>query len=452
MIFVSRISRSLRLTRSSFRHCFQYPLSPLIPNASRSNRQYLCAMCSVSSSEWKELKVADGMLSLGLTLGTGQAFRWVSYGIEEMAFGNDGKIVRFEEWAGVMNGYLIVMRGEVGRNGRVWWRRMYGGKRVEAKDTEEVEKSVKDYFRADMDMRTVMSNWCKVDARYREVFLKGYSRVRLLRQDPVENLLAFICSSNNNIKRITGMVNSLAKNYGSFVGSYRGNSFYGFPTVEQLVGGVTEAQLRNEGFGYRAKYIDRTSKLLKKLGGREHLLSLRGEDDPENVIRSLLQFDGVGRKVASCVALMSLDVLSAVPVDTHVWKFTKRYYLPKLKLKSLTDVLHRQIGQFFVEKFGANAGIAHNALFVAELSSEGSYAALLWSEEEGSYLKTNGEVTQKARQCCEVTAFQSCSVASKVKRRATYKDSGMKAAFRVKKGVGISKRKDRDRPEMVNNS
>ena len=36
----------------------------------------------------------------------------------------------------------------------------------------------------------------------------------MLRQDPVETLFSFICSQNNHISRIGGMVNRLAAMYG----------------------------------------------------------------------------------------------------------------------------------------------------------------------------------------------------------------------------------------------
>jgi len=44
--------------------------------------------------------------------------------------------------------------------------------------------------------------------------LKG---VRLLRQDPVETLFTFICSANNNIQRISSMVDKLCMTYGQYI-------------------------------------------------------------------------------------------------------------------------------------------------------------------------------------------------------------------------------------------
>ena len=101
---------------------------------------------------------------------------------------------------------------------------------------------------------------------------------RVLRQDPVECLFEFICSSNNHISRIHGMVERLCRDYGtpfphssnprlagtgdapavkaeaegqqSQQQSVPDLAFYAFPTLEQL-SAASEVALRAEGFGYR---------------------------------------------------------------------------------------------------------------------------------------------------------------------------------------------------------
>ena len=332
---------------------------------------------------WKELHVADGYLCLGLTLGTGQTFRFNNFGIQERAFPTDKATedLACEEWAGVIAKYVIALRGEIGGRGRIWWRLVSDCKKG---DLECVEQFVRDYFRADFDYREVMNGWCRVDANYQRVFRQGYGKVRLLRQDPVETLLAFTCSSNNNIKRITGMVQSLALMYGNYICSYEGLDFYEFPNVKQLLENVSEKDLRERGFGYRAAFLDKTVKLLHTLGGAKYLQDLRTVEDPEAVIEALIQFSGVGRKVASCVALMSLDKLSVIPVDTHVWQFTSKHYLPKLRGKSLTSKLHQEINDFYLKLFGKEAGIAHNALFVADLNDTSHQVLLQAACADGS--------------------------------------------------------------------
>ena len=102
---------------------------------------------------------------------------------------------------------------------------------------------------------------------------------RVLRQDPVECLFEFICSSNNHISRIHGMVERLCRDYGTPLsqssvpklaglgdaptvkaeGPAEGEqqqksvpdlAFYAFPSLEQL-SAASDALLRAEGFGYR---------------------------------------------------------------------------------------------------------------------------------------------------------------------------------------------------------
>ena len=60
---------------------------------------------------------------------------------------------------------------------------------------------------------------------------------------------------------------------------------------------------------------------------------------------ALMEFPGIGPKVADCICLLSLDKTEAIPVDTHVWQITKTNYMPNLlNSKSLTDKVYKQIG------------------------------------------------------------------------------------------------------------
>lgn len=84
-----------------------------------------------------------------------------------------------------------------------------------------------------------------------------------------------------------------------------------------------------------------------------------------------MQCPGVGRKVADCVALFSLDQHGAVPVDVHVWDIATRDYDDGggelKKTKSLTPAVYERVGELFRDRFGSHAGWAHSVLFAAEL-------------------------------------------------------------------------------------
>lgn len=62
-------------------------------------------------------------------------------------------------------------------------------------------------------------------------------------------------------------------------------------------------------------------------GGVEWLASLR-KLDLQGAIDGLSSLPGVGPKVASCIALFSLDQHHAIPVDTHVWKVKLLIFFP----------------------------------------------------------------------------------------------------------------------------
>lgn len=224
--------------------------------------------------------------------------------------------------------------------------------------------------------------------------------VRIVDQDPWECLVSFLCSTNNNIPRITKMLQAIRRRYGKPIVSVvvsdsdeipwtvtyadenaahddsttnDGKWYYSFPSLEELHHQATEADLRSFcGMGYRAKYLIETMNLLMKLGGESYLHELRSLDDPIQVQEKLIQFSGVGRKVADCVALFSLQQADAIPVDVHVWNIARRDYGADALLqttKSLTPTVYKQIGDLFRSRFQPRSGWAHSLLFVAELPS-----------------------------------------------------------------------------------
>lgn len=219
------------------------------------------------------------------------------------------------------------------------------------------------------------AKWASIDPLF-SALSKAIPGMRMLRQDPLECLFSFIFSSNNNIQRITSSLLKLRALVGNSIGTLQLKSFptnitedtivdngeaywefiaaqnvqspfsssssirstsiadspstafsfglYTFPRLSALAR-LTEDQLREIGSGYRARYVTETVKILEKQGGESWLYSLR-EQNQVDAINALTTLSGVGRKVASCIALFSLDKSAVVPVDTHVLKLAMHDY------------------------------------------------------------------------------------------------------------------------------
>lgn len=191
--------------------------------------------------------------------------------------------------------------------------------------------------------------------------------LRMVEQDPFECLVSFLCSSNNNIPRITQMLNKIRRTYGRAI-PLHDTPAYTFPSLDTLRRHATEKDLRAKcGMGYRAKYLMQTMERLHQLGGESYLRELRHGTAQQE---ALLQFTGVGHKVADCIALCSLRAVDAVPVDVHVWNIARRDYgMASSSTTSLTPKLYGAVAKKLQEQFPRYSGWAHALLFAAELPS-----------------------------------------------------------------------------------
>ncbi|VDN06907.1 unnamed protein product [Thelazia callipaeda] len=129
--------------------------------------------------------------------------------------------------------------------------------------------TLRNYFQLDVDLNHLYKYWSENDEHFAEL-MKSYRNdlegIRILCQDPLETVFAFICSSNNHIKRITNMVEILCELYGeSITVPYYGKlkKFYDFADPRLMADDrMLEITLRNHGFGYRAPSIAYAAKAL----------------------------------------------------------------------------------------------------------------------------------------------------------------------------------------------
>lgn len=148
------------------------------------------------------------------------------------------------------------------------------------KSDDRVLSDLLHFFRLDSDvsLASLHSSWSEQD----QVFKRRVPYpvgVRVLRVNPLEALMSFICSSNNNITRITHMVQSLCSTMGQLIATddKEDESYYKFPTVDALCREDCESLLSSLGFGYRAKYIWKCAEKLSTRGGESWLQSLRAQ-------------------------------------------------------------------------------------------------------------------------------------------------------------------------------
>lgn len=242
------------------------------------------------------------------------------------------------------------------------------------------------YLNLNPNLTELYAQWSAADANFKKKAPK-FTGVRILKQDAWEALVGFICSSNNNIARISQMVDKLCRNYGPYIGSLDDEAYYDFPPASALAKPGVEQKLRELGFGYRAKYLHQTACMIteKEVGWLDGLRnpespvlgkesspagtwSEEGREGYRSAHEELLTLQGVGPKVADCVCLMGLGWGEAVPVDTHVWQIAQRdYRFGKGKHSSLTKATYDAIGNKFRSLWGKEAGWAHSVLFTADL-------------------------------------------------------------------------------------
>lgn len=313
---------------------------------------------------WKKFPIKPIELTLSKVLRCGQTFRWKNVN-NIWSFATHDKIILLKQDEEYIHYSWIALERTQG---------LSKPKSIE----KETFDFIKDYFNLSIKLGDLYKEWIEVDKPFkRSLKTSAFDRftgIRILRQDPWETLISFICSSNNNVKRISKMCDNISTEFGSYINEFEGIKYYSFPTAETLAySPKVETRLRDLGFGYRAKYIYQTAeKIISDKYPDINLPTLYRlrEKDYNTAHEFLLQLTGVGPKVADCICLMALDKHDIVPVDTHVYQIAIRDYKFKGKkdLKTMNKKTYHDIRVFFRQIFGDYAGWAQSVLFTSDLS------------------------------------------------------------------------------------
>uniref|UniRef100_A0A8C9GK86 DNA-(apurinic or apyrimidinic site) lyase n=1 Tax=Piliocolobus tephrosceles TaxID=591936 RepID=A0A8C9GK86_9PRIM len=395
-------------------------------------------------NKWKVLQTSAHELQLKYCFCVGQEFSFIEVNVNTYIGVINNKIYLFKETNDHVF-YQCLYAGDKSKVGVV------GLNNMNNVNTKSDDEDIHNFFNLDFPLTKYINMWKKKNQRMNEI-TKKITGLRILKTDPVEAFFGFLCSSNNNIPRITLMIECLKRRYGKFMASvffqngniiisskavnqYEHNRdniknrklikneegikisddsklcgdsknigdvkkesvgivkvkkeivedlncfkqndiklkleqvkrnkyndlckkesktidsrcsdnkifyenvknnikkekqmkefvFFEFPSVF-ILSKLTEDDLKDLGFGYRSRYIIESSKMLLQFGVEKWFLNLQKEKKTKKCIDMLLQFPGVGLKVANCICLFGLNKYDCLPIDTHIFDIIQKYY------------------------------------------------------------------------------------------------------------------------------
>jgi len=294
-----------------------------------------------------KLDLAKTPFNLDYTLTCGQAFRWEKHG---------------DWWHGVVNETFLRIRqtGELLQF------------QTQPKNVDSA--FVWSYFRLSDDLPYIYSRIGK-DGHVREA-VKRFLGLRLMRQDPWECLISYICATNKNIPAIKDMIKNICKCFGKKIRA-ENDTFYTFPKPLTLADASVK-ELRLCKLGFRAERVKATSKLVSRDTFDLEALKTLPYDKAK---KELMTLPGVGSKVADCVLLFSLDKLDVLPIDVWMKRIILEYYADHFESlfvekarakKSLSPREYETISLFGRKYFGEYVGYAQEYLFHCRRCRESS--------------------------------------------------------------------------------
>lgn len=211
---------------------------------------------------------------------------------------------------------------------------------IDSNKMQNLKSFITEYLDLNRDYNEINKYIISIDDNLKKEIKKceGY---KILKQNKFEMYITYIISQNNNVKRITSIVNKLSQKYGEKV-IFRNKEYYLFPTYENLKD-LTKEDFRNLGLGFRDEYLVNA---LNKIKENNKFLDDLDKLSTNNAIRELMSIKGIGLKVASCIMLFGYSRLDTFPIDTWVRKYVSKNYNINDDIKVISKFMKNKYNQY----------------------------------------------------------------------------------------------------------
>ncbi|MEM0287491.1 MAG: DNA glycosylase [Nitrososphaerota archaeon] len=272
-------------------------------------------------------------LSLDLTLGSGQVFRWRKID---------------DSWLGPIKGSAVLLRC----NKNV----------LEFRSNPELkEDDIRWFFMLDLDYRRVLDTFPK--DQITQSIMKKYNGLRIVRQEPWDCFIAYIISSGISIIAIESVLDRLSASSSSIC-----ENDYCIRLIPQPNELLNMKRPTAKFLGRKWTYlVDFAKRIVNGSLDFEVIRKQSYQDAWSALLYGKSHIKGIGPKVADCVLLFAFEKMEAFPIDRWVFRGLAKYY-PSLidvnpKKTGLTVKGYERVSEKARNYFGHYAGIYQEFLF-----------------------------------------------------------------------------------------
>lgn len=273
------------------------------------------------SKHQQTILAPDQALDLGTTLMSGQCFSWAP---------GSGS----HHWEGWMAG----QRGQL----------EYNPSTNRLISTGISETQIRHYFSLDLDLEAMRTGF--PDDIHLQTAGQKLPGLRIIRDDPWECMVNFLCSSQKQIPQIVLLNHRLRT-------ELPGDGSGKFPGPD-MIHQCGEPVLRRHRLGYRARFVHQVARAIHlKQWNPDRLAGLTTDEASDYLCR----LPGIGPKIAHCILLYGYQRLDAFPIDVWMTRILQHLYFRKRKKPPTAPLLL----EFARNYFEPHCGYAQLILFHA---------------------------------------------------------------------------------------